>query len=97
MNSEETKKLGEPEGQFEKIRIKRQPDGAINICTAIAISYRYQSKAKTQKLLTNVHEAKNGMAQAIREAEEVSKNHYPLVFAKAQWSKDRVARGIRPL
>ena len=90
MNSEETKKLGEPEGQFEKIRIKRQPDGAINICIAIAISYRYQSKAKTQKLLTNVHEAKNGMAQAIREAEEVSKNHYPLVFAKAQWSKDRV-------
>ena len=67
LNSEETKKLGEPEGQFEKIRIKRQPDGAINICTAIAISYRYQSKAKTQKLLTNVHEAKNGMAQAIRE------------------------------
>ena len=29
LNSEETKKLGEPEGQFEKIRMKRQPDGAI--------------------------------------------------------------------
>ena len=25
-----SKKLGKPEGQFEKIRIKRQPDGAIN-------------------------------------------------------------------
>ena len=36
-----------------------------------------------------MHEAKNGMAQAIREA-KVSKNHYPLVVAKAQWSKDRV-------
>ena len=49
MNSEEKNKLGEPEGQFEKIRIKRQPDGAINICTTIAISYRYQPGARSQE------------------------------------------------
>ena len=32
LNSEETKKLGKPEGQFEKIRIERQPEGATHQC-----------------------------------------------------------------
>ena len=47
LSSKGTKKLGEPKGQFEKIRIKRQPDGAIIICTAIAIPYRDRSEART--------------------------------------------------
>ena len=83
LNSKGTKKLGEPKRQFEKIRIKRQPDGAINICTAIAIPYRDRSEAKTQKLFTKVHEAKNASSG-------VSKNHYAVVLAKAQRSKDWV-------
>ena len=40
LNPDEIGKLGKPERQFEKYQIQKQY-GAINMCTAVALSYRY--------------------------------------------------------
>ena len=86
LNQDEIGKLGKPESQFEKLQIRKQY-GAINMCTAVALSYRYQAKGKRQTLLTNIQEARNNLIQAIAEAERISDKEWPLVFAKVQWSK----------
>ena len=84
LSPEETQKLGEPESQFSKFHNVRKIYAAIDICVAVALTYRNQAKGNSQTLLTNVMEARHTMIQAIREAKSVSTSHQPQVFAKAQ-------------
>ena len=89
LDSQDAAALSRPEGQFEKLKVRRSTDN-INMCMAVTLTYRYLEKGKRQEMVTNLMECRNLMMQAIREAKEVSKKERPLVFSKKYWSRQKV-------
>ena len=84
MTTEELGKLGEPEGQFSKCGQVKKVGAAVDMCIAVALTYRTQSKWNAQRLITNITEARTTMIQAIRVAIDVSTKHQVHIFTSAQ-------------
>ena len=80
-DEKDKKDLSEPEEQFDKLRMKKS-SGNINICMAIANTYRYLDKGKRQAMGTSINEGRWIMNQTITEAIRVSKEERPIIFAK---------------
>ena len=84
LSAEELGKMGEPESQFSKCGGVKKVSAPIDMCIAVALTYRTQSKWNSQRLITNITEARSTMIQAIRAAIDVSTKQQVQIFASAQ-------------